>query len=162
HCYGWRPLGTSPRRRNECRTGLQEVRQVKGPHRGAFRWYNGYVLGGGRRVSDQDARALADALERALPAVPGYNATSHKPRAYPMPAAMARMLHDMPRDRVPGSDQFVGPLEWFSGDRKRGLKELIAFSRKGASPSTKSAPGKAWAGRMRALRSGGPRRRRLT
>ncbi len=89
------------------------------------------MLGNGRRVGDEDARSLADALERALPDVPDHDATAHKPRAYPVPAAMRDMLRDLPDDRMPGPDQYVNALEWFSGLRKQVLTELITFCGEG-------------------------------
>jgi hypothetical protein len=126
HRYGWEPEGTT-------RPGADSWKPVgnRGPHRGEFAWYNGYVVGNGRRVSAEDANNLADALERALPDIPDHDAAAHKPRAYPMPAAMARMLHDLPDDDLPDPSQYVNAVEWFSGPRKRVLRDLIAFCRTG-------------------------------
>jgi hypothetical protein len=131
--YGWEPRGTlrpRPRGRRAGRAGLGDGSTYR-PHTGQHAWYNSYVGLHGRRVTRADARAWAGALEAALPDVPGHDATAHKPRAYPVPAAMARMLHDMPDDDLPDPSQYVRAFEWFSGPRKTLLKEFIAFCRWG-------------------------------
>jgi hypothetical protein len=50
-----------------------------GSHDGEFAWYNGYVRGGGRRVSGEGVNDLGDALAGALSDVRGHDATAHKP-----------------------------------------------------------------------------------
>jgi hypothetical protein len=52
-------------------------------------------------VSAEDAGNLADALEATLADIPDHDATAHKPRAYPTPVAMSRMIHDMEGGRPP-------------------------------------------------------------
>jgi hypothetical protein len=94
-------------------------------------WPWDYVDNAGRKVTEEDARLWADALEQALPDIPDHCATDHKPDAYPMPAAMAPLLRDMSNDSLPDPSQFVNALEWFSGARKQGLRDLIAFYRQG-------------------------------
>jgi hypothetical protein len=37
----------------------------------------------------------------------------------------------MAGDDLPDPSQFVNALEWFSGARKQGLRDLIAFCRQG-------------------------------
>jgi len=78
------------------------------------------VLG---RVTEADARALADALRRSLADLPGHDALSHCERG----------LNYDPRC-------YGGPFlscppslwEWFSGPNKRRVRDLIAFARRGA------------------------------
>jgi hypothetical protein len=94
-------------------------------------WYACYMSAGDLEVSAADAHALADALERALPDVPDHDAMAHKPRAYPMPEAMVRILHDLPDDSIPTSDQYVRAYEWFSGQRKERLWQIIRVCRTG-------------------------------
>jgi hypothetical protein len=94
-------------------------------------WPWDYVDNAGRKVTEEDARLWADALEQALPDIPDHCATDHKPAAYPMPAAMAPLLRDMAGDDLPDPSQFVNALEWFSGARKQGLRDLIDFCRQG-------------------------------
>ena len=94
-------------------------------------WDGNYVTGMGQRVTDRDARALADALDRALDDVPAHDARKHKPEGYPMPRDMARLLRGLSGDYQPDPRQVIAPLEWFSGHRKQELRELIEFCRRG-------------------------------
>jgi hypothetical protein len=73
----------------------------------------------------------ADALKEALPNVPENDALGHKARAYPMPTAMAQMLHDMPSPNKSAPDQYVRDVEWFCGQRKRVLSDCITFCHMG-------------------------------
>lgn len=75
-------------------------------------WDGGYSGNDGQFVTDQDAANLADALAKALDDLPDHDALAHK---------------------VPlGLHENVNPFKWFSGlDRKRYLREFIAFCRQG-------------------------------
>jgi hypothetical protein len=122
HWYGWEPEGTTPQE--------EDVTEAGG-YPEPFAWYGGYVDNAGRRVSAADARAWADALESALDDIPDHDARALKPQAYPMPAAVARLLRDMPGDGLPDPGQFVNALEWFSGTRKQELRDFVAYCRRG-------------------------------
>src|SRR4051794_40687695 len=94
-------------------------------------WDGNYGTAPGQRVSDEDGRALADALEHALDDVPAHDAREHKPQGYPMPRDVARLLRGLSGGHRPDPTQVISPLEWFSGKRKRELRRLIDFCRKG-------------------------------
>jgi len=83
-------------------------------------WGGGYFSNDGQRVTAEDARELAAALERALPDVPDHDALRHK----------ARPLGNSGEFGIPVGTPTT-PSEWFSGDRKQRLREFIAFCRAG-------------------------------
>ena len=62
----------------------------------------------GRHVTAEDARALADALERALPDIPGHNALEDKTVWVGQP----------PVPCIPFGTPTT-PFEWFSGAKKQ-------------------------------------------
>ena len=98
---GWEPAGTLP-------------------PEGAGSWDGNYFTNDGQRVADEDARALADALEAALPHIPDLCGLVYYPGC--------GMLVD---DRPAGGLDLSGPsvLPWFS---KGGLvPDMIAFARAG-------------------------------
>src|SRR2546423_13839985 len=66
HRYGWIPAGTEPPLWDE-----------GGPWDGRP-WNGTYFCNDGQRVTAEDAHALADALERALPDIPDEDAVAHK------------------------------------------------------------------------------------
>jgi len=75
----------------------------------------------GFRVTTEDARALADALERALPDVPNHDALKLK----------AVTIAGAPGERFLPVDTPVNAFEWFGGQNKRHLLDFIAFCRQG-------------------------------
>jgi hypothetical protein len=81
----------------------------------------GYFVNDGQRVSAEDARNLADALERALPDIPDHDALIHKTFEHPGSPGMRLLALDTP----------ASPYEWFSGDKKRYVREFIAYCRQG-------------------------------
>jgi hypothetical protein len=80
-----------------------------------------YFCNDGNRVTAEDAAALADALERALPDLPQHDALGHKSFEHP----------SEPGVRLIRSDTPVNPFEWFSGKNKKRVEEFIAYCRKG-------------------------------
>jgi hypothetical protein len=79
-----------------------------------------YFYNCGFRVTAEDARALAEALERALPDVPDHDALAGKTFTHP----------DLPGVRLVNATTPVNPYEWFSG-KKGLLQDFIAFCRQG-------------------------------
>ncbi|HYT93190.1 MAG TPA: hypothetical protein VEL76_31015 [Gemmataceae bacterium] len=80
-----------------------------------------YFCNDGNHVTAEDAAALADALERALPDLPEHDALGHKSFEHP----------SEPGVRLIRSDTPVNPFEWFSGKNKKRVEEFIAYCRKG-------------------------------
>src|SRR5262249_2364638 len=80
-----------------------------------------YFNNPGFRVTAGDANALAGALERALPDVPGHDAMAHK----------VVELEGAPGERFLRNDTPVIPFELFSGPNKVYLKSFIEFCRQG-------------------------------
>jgi hypothetical protein len=81
----------------------------------------GYFVNDGQRVTAEDARALADALERALPDIPDHDAMAHKTFEHPSEPGVRLVAIDTP----------ASPYEWFSGDKKRLVRQFIDFCRQG-------------------------------
>jgi hypothetical protein len=79
-----------------------------------------YFYNSGFRVTAEDSRALADALERALPDVPEHDALAGKAFVHP----------DLPGVRLVDATTPVNPYEWFGG-KKELLRDFIAFCRQG-------------------------------
>jgi hypothetical protein len=80
-----------------------------------------YFHNAGFRVTTEDARALANALERSLPDVPNHDALKHK----------AVTIAGAPGERFLPVDTPVNAFEWFGGQNKRHLLDFIAFCRQG-------------------------------
>jgi hypothetical protein len=76
----------------------------------------------GRRVSPEDARALADALERALPDIPNHDALEHKAFTAPGLPSGERFIR---------ADEDINPLEYYSGESKLHLRQFIELCRQG-------------------------------
>jgi hypothetical protein len=74
------------------------------------------------RVTDADAHALADALERALPDIPGHDALSNHPRR-------GLVGEGGPAGRFLSKPPSL--FEWFSGPNKQWVRGLIRFARRG-------------------------------
>src|SRR5262245_53541873 len=83
------------------------------------RLLSSYFSNDGRRVTADDARALADALERGLPDIPDHDALAHKTVEIPQE----------PGERFIRLGTPVSPEEGFSGRHKARLREFIAFCR---------------------------------
>jgi hypothetical protein len=80
-----------------------------------------YFKNAGFRVTAEDARCLADALEGTLPDVPNHDALADK--AVELPSA--------PGERFLPLGTPVNPFEWFSGENKRHLVAFMGFCRQG-------------------------------
>lgn len=93
--HGWKPTGT-----------VHEAPE----------WGGNYWSNDGQEVTDADAAAIADAIERALPDVPDHDALAHKrnPDGKSIPFGTP-----------------VNAYELFSGERKKQLREFIEFCRRG-------------------------------
>ena len=80
-----------------------------------------YMHNSGPRVTPEDSRALADALEQALPDLPDHDALAHK--AFEHPQA--------PGERFIAWNTPVTPMEMFSGKNKQRVRDFITFFRGG-------------------------------
>jgi hypothetical protein len=80
-----------------------------------------YFENSGYRITAEDARALADALEQALPDVPDHDALEHKTFTHPAEPGVRLLNIQTP----------VNPFEWFSG-KKDLLRDFIDFCRQGS------------------------------
>ena len=124
--YGWKPLGTRP------------PSHVDFYNLGA-EWDGRYLTNDGQTVKAEDARSLAAALEQSLDDIPDDN----------LPMDWNSMVHqedDLPEWLSPEEKEFIeeelqdglldimgmNPLEYFTGDEKRHLKEFIRFCRLGS------------------------------
>jgi hypothetical protein len=80
-----------------------------------------YFNNAGFRVTPEDARALADALERALPDIPRHEALENK----------TVTMAGGPGVRFLPIGTPVNPFEWFSGENRAHLQAFIGFCREG-------------------------------
>jgi hypothetical protein len=110
HLHGWIPVGT-----------LAPLMNEGGPWDGP--WGGRYCHTEGQRVTDDDALALADALERALPDLPDENLLADKEWVYRLPGGTEL------RGIAAGVETSL--IERLSGDAKPRLREFIAFCRAG-------------------------------
>jgi hypothetical protein len=98
-------------------------------------WDGGYSTNDGQMVTSNDARAFADALEKACERIPDERIESEKyVQVEDLPAFIDDPVVDLvvrtgSVDSVPR--EFLNVYEFFSGDGKTAIKELIAFCRQG-------------------------------
>jgi hypothetical protein len=124
--YGWKPMGTLPP------SGFDFYKEVAD-------WHGTYLTNDGQTVKNADAIWLADALEKSLDNISDANTKTDwslkslidddlpewlSPEEIKI---IEEELHDGLLD-VMG----VNPLEYFVGDEKRQLKQLIKFCRLGS------------------------------
>ncbi len=122
--YGWQSRGTV----------LDE------DHPYAEYWEGNYSTNDGQTITAEDASAFADALEKALDDIPDQRINSGEIVAAAELAELAERtgdplvgvlaLYAEAGARVP--KETVNPLEYFAGEGKRHIKELIRFCREGA------------------------------
>jgi hypothetical protein len=96
--------------------------------RGRYDYNDGWV------VTHDDARAIADALEKALDDIPSFESVSTKwaeEPVTPLAKAVAELAGDQAA-RVRGPNRVLSPYEFFSGGDKQMVWEFIAFCRQGA------------------------------
>ncbi len=96
------------------------------------RFLTDYFNNDGQMVTDEDAEALAAALERSLPDIPDHDAIGHKDKRKAWPRRIAEWNQLMPGpEPSPAREETISAHEWFSGERKQRLVEFIAFCRAG-------------------------------
>ena len=124
--HGWQPAGTvSPYEHNDPNSKYY----IPEP------WYGGYASNDGQMVTSNDAYAFADALERACERIPDERILSGEHvKVENLPASINDpVVNLLVRigcvDTVPR--EFLNVYEFFSGDGKTAIKELIAFCRQG-------------------------------
>jgi hypothetical protein len=114
---GWKPRGTEPP------PGFQPELEADGLTTRPWDPQN-YFARKGQRVTDEDAAALAAALEQAMPDVPGHDAVGHKVVSL-LDTSLAG------RFRVLNPYKKVHPFEYFSGENKARLQRFIDFCKAG-------------------------------
>jgi len=139
--YGWKPAGASPPDYDETAEDESDIVEIDAEVvelRGAEGQAIGdairetvktpddpilasYFFNAGHRVSSEDAQALANALERALPDLPDHDATEHK----------TFEVDQLPGVRLARIATPISPFEWFSGPNKEHLQDFIVFCRQG-------------------------------
>jgi hypothetical protein len=124
--YGWKPLGTHPPIIPGFR-GLNEV------------WTCTYFTNDGQSVTAEDARSLANALERALDDIPDTGiALDWNPRCWvedDLPEWLSPEEREMIEDGLQEHSYDVvamHPYAFFAGDEKQHLKGFIRFCRLGS------------------------------
>jgi hypothetical protein len=98
-------------------------------------WHGGYASNDGQMVTSNDARAFADALEKASELIPDERIqTGEYVQVKDLPAFIDDPVVDLlvrtgSVDSMPR--EFLNAYEFFAGDGKTAIKELIAFCRQG-------------------------------
>jgi hypothetical protein len=110
--YGWQSLGTAPPDEDAVEAGLWRGKPSD--------WDGRYLPAYGQQVTEEDAKSLAAALERALPDVPDHDALSNKVDG--TEAVWGWFATEAPH--VP-----INPIEAFSGQNKEMLANFIAHCR---------------------------------
>ncbi|PZV04922.1 MAG: hypothetical protein DCF22_25085 [Leptolyngbya sp.] len=104
--YGWQPAGTV----------IDEADLQDFPN---GKWNGGYQSNDGQKVTTEDARNMADALEKALADIPDHDALEYKKE-------LGGGILIAPN----GPD--VSALKWFSGNEsKEYVRKFIAYCRAG-------------------------------
>lgn len=78
-------------------------------------------------LTAEQARGLADALAEAIDDIPGHDARAHKLRPCPWAGPGAAERGWLEEDPL----WPLSPLEWWSGEDKEFIRELVAFCRRG-------------------------------
>ncbi len=135
--YGWTPLGVLPPKKDNGFAWFPDYyRKLK--YRGASQAnsrvavgslfprngdpiLNSYFASDDFRVTAEDAKLMAGALEKALPDVPNGDALAHKSVELPGFEGSTFVSLDTP----------VNVFEWWSGENKDYLRKFIAFCREG-------------------------------
>lgn len=78
----------------------------------------------GQKVTDEDAAAMSEALETALPDIPDHDAIAHK-------VASTIDFPDRPAWRFLNPFRRINPYEYFSGAGKARLTRFIGFCAQG-------------------------------
>jgi hypothetical protein len=112
HEHGWEPAGTEP---------PEQYRQAAEDWDGSYFW-NSY-----QSVTDEDAWSIADALERAY---------AHIPDEQTVGIRAATTYHELPSgEKIGGigveTGEHLTPYDWYSGEAKQRIRELIGFCRAG-------------------------------
>ena len=124
--YGWQPAGTvSPYDHDDPNSEYY----IPEP------WHGGYASNDGQMVTSNDAHAFADALEKACERILDERIESEKyVQVEDLPAIIDDPVVNLlvrigSVDTVP--QEFLNVYEFFAGEGKTAIKELIAFCRQG-------------------------------
>lgn len=114
-CYGWQPHGTEPPDELAITTGIWRGKPTD--------WTGAYSPSDGQEITEDDAKALAAALERALPDVPDCDTDEKRRREVD---AGSTWFVDVPASGA-------NCLGAFKGIRKKILTAFIAHCREDGS-----------------------------
>ena len=124
--YSWKPLGTR----------LPSISSLGGLHEV---WTGTYLTNDGQIVLTEDARSLANALERALDDIPDTAAAMDWNPSFWTEDDLPEWLSPEEREMIEDGLQEhsadvarIHPYEFFAGDEKQLLKEFIRFCRLGS------------------------------
>ena len=122
--YGWKPLGTR----------LPTVDRFRG--HGAT-WLGSYLTNDGQLVLTEDALSLAEALSKALDDIPDESREMDWNPKFWAEDELPEWLSPEEKEMIEeGLEQHapeeMHPFEFFAGDEKAHLKELIRFCRLGS------------------------------
>jgi hypothetical protein len=124
--HGWQPAGTVSAYDHDDPNSKYYIPEP---------WDGGYASNDDQMVTSNDARAFADALEKACERIPDERIESVKyVQVEDLPAIIDDpVVNFLVRtgyvDTVPR--EFLNAYEFFAGDGKTAIKELIAFCRQG-------------------------------
>ncbi len=127
HCYGWEPAGTTiPVLGPDTQHGARTPQE-------ADEWRGAYCANNLQIVNAEDARAMASAVERALPDIPNQDVIKNRERFWEdtgdlFNGSLVVQLQGLPGHDFPSREGNL--LEVWSGSKDY-LREFIAFARKG-------------------------------
>jgi hypothetical protein len=115
--YGWRPAGTEPPQWDD--PNMQA----------AYADWNGFYTS----VNGADARALAVALQSALPDIPDQDTPGKWTTLPDATSPLDNFLQAAPPTdtKIPHSNTDLHPCEFFAGENKLRVNEFIAFAKQG-------------------------------
>jgi hypothetical protein len=117
--YGWQPAGTLPGDISALfDSGTPAVEIAAQCMAFEANWDGNYSTNGHQVVTAPDARALAEALNRALPYLPDHKSSRIRPHRYVPTIELV--------------DANITPHEFFGGPNKQRVIDFLEFAREGA------------------------------
>ena len=121
--YGWQPLGTLP----------PSIHNLRKPALGSGiqkRWDGNYLRNEGQAVREEDAFALAVALQMSMDDIPDVNPERGTDAEDDLPDWLSPAEKAMIRNGLEDHEEIslgILPFEYFAGDGKENLAEFIRF-----------------------------------